>query len=584
MVEGNQVSNSNTVQLKVNEKTENPVTQVEKEKPSNPLQKNDNSKINSQAKGVPAATVEFTPENQPFFNHTVKPGESLSSISRKYFGDISHYKEIFKLNQSKDFPSINSSLEIGQVLKIPQKNTVAPAPAFIEKPAPVEKQTIEAKEKVKINIDLYYPEKTKDSTLVDVKVLDALKVNKSYDIHPKLLNNTNIKTEFGNWARKAADILEENKAGIIIASKTGEKYNVNSKFLNNLADVAADKNDGYLAIRHFFRDDMGLAFFNTVWAIDDIATNLKTDPYFTEFKEENKVFDLASVAKIYHLDNDKADYLGGLREHGHRGIPVHIETPIIGSLIEVKSSATAKEMINNLAKSFDSQGNLTDGNDFEKKVFEILDNKDNRKILIEHFKLNSKENLDSLIPAITGESGAAPTERDYNSYLCVGSVMLNRTLGRNLKKYAKATAQEIPETKIKPVPVKSILMEDGQFAITWAKVGDTETSIFNFQTSLNNKYKLGKLKEGGNSFESFKLANEVVTDLYSGIHNLKADLNGESTKEAGRNTSDLFYFNQSHNDDFSGKNAEAAAVKIIDNNNTQVFFKAWDGHAFFRYD
>ncbi|UVI33360.1 muramidase family protein [Paenibacillus spongiae] len=51
--------------------------------------------------------------------HTVRKGETLSSISRKYFGDSSYAKSIAKYNQLAD----NDDVKVGDVLKIPPVST-----------------------------------------------------------------------------------------------------------------------------------------------------------------------------------------------------------------------------------------------------------------------------------------------------------------------------------------------------------------------------------------------------------------------------------------------------------------------------
>lgn len=61
------------------------------------------------------------PSNQPerLQKYTVKQGDSLYAISRKFYGDSSHIDLIFKANRSS-LPSKNS-LKLGQILIIPPK-------------------------------------------------------------------------------------------------------------------------------------------------------------------------------------------------------------------------------------------------------------------------------------------------------------------------------------------------------------------------------------------------------------------------------------------------------------------------------
>ena len=60
-----------------------------------------------------------------------------------------------------------------------------------------------------------------------------------------------------------------------------------------------------ICFRHYRRNvDLEISFFNTIWAFDDIANNLKTDPFYTEIKGQKKAFDLSAVSKNYHIEND----------------------------------------------------------------------------------------------------------------------------------------------------------------------------------------------------------------------------------------------------------------------------------------
>lgn len=58
-------------------------------------------------------------DKSAYHYHTVGKGESLSAISKKYFGDAAKYNEIFKANT--DQLSDPDKIQVGQRLKIPNK-------------------------------------------------------------------------------------------------------------------------------------------------------------------------------------------------------------------------------------------------------------------------------------------------------------------------------------------------------------------------------------------------------------------------------------------------------------------------------
>jgi nucleoid-associated protein YgaU len=50
--------------------------------------------------------------------YTVQPGDTLSKISKQFYGDVNKYMRIFEANRDKlDDPNM---IRVGQVLKIPQ--------------------------------------------------------------------------------------------------------------------------------------------------------------------------------------------------------------------------------------------------------------------------------------------------------------------------------------------------------------------------------------------------------------------------------------------------------------------------------
>jgi len=68
---------------------------------------------------APAPTVATLPTTQPREQtYTVAPGDTLSSIATKYYGDASKYQKIFEAN--KDILKTPDSLQVGQKLRIPE--------------------------------------------------------------------------------------------------------------------------------------------------------------------------------------------------------------------------------------------------------------------------------------------------------------------------------------------------------------------------------------------------------------------------------------------------------------------------------
>ena len=72
------------------------------------------------APGTPAAGEKAAPSGQKILGkHTVKKGETLHSIARKYYGSTRYYKLIAEANKGK-LPA-NLAVRVGQELVIPQK-------------------------------------------------------------------------------------------------------------------------------------------------------------------------------------------------------------------------------------------------------------------------------------------------------------------------------------------------------------------------------------------------------------------------------------------------------------------------------
>ncbi|MBF2053773.1 MAG: LysM peptidoglycan-binding domain-containing protein [Candidatus Sericytochromatia bacterium] len=81
---------------------------------------------------VPADTPAAEPR---FTEHTVRPGDSLSTIARQHLGASNRYREIFEAN--RDQLQNPNNLSVGMTLKIPVDETQAAAPA----PPPAEAAT-----------------------------------------------------------------------------------------------------------------------------------------------------------------------------------------------------------------------------------------------------------------------------------------------------------------------------------------------------------------------------------------------------------------------------------------------------------
>jgi LysM repeat protein len=537
--------------------------------------------------------------------HTVKSGESLSTIAKKYFGNPNLYMALYDAN--RDVLKHPNQVHVGMELKLPadlfnslesQKSLVSPQPSLnnYHKENPLSYITLAAKEKpaaetgsmpslsaffssqsdpqvFKHNFDslLQTPDRLATSGNNIIEHDDAVKVNKRFDLAPKLTMQ-NIRSEFPAWADKLAGILAENKTKIKLPGANGEGVTVDSAFFQDLSRRV--KSGEYNEVKQAFQEKLGVGFVNTLFALDDVAFNMLNDPYYARYKDSAKTIDLNSVSEDFNLSSDKLNYLAHTAAHKHKQILVELELNP-ADLQKATTTQSADQIIKELGGYFNSKGTLTKPKEFETKVYQLLEDPVARRRLVEKFELNSEANLQALIPAITGEAGMASSQIDYNSYLAVGSVMMNRALGRNLKKAAMMSAQGKPESQFKPVSMTAIIREPGQFEIVWRPMNKSGGKTFyQFNQSQNQAFLNGKLKAGGNSHNAFSLAYEVTRDIFSGTNRLSAEVNGEERKGAGRSTANLFYFNQSRSQDYS--NGADASVALIDNNNTQVYFKTWN--------
>ncbi|RYX99639.1 LysM peptidoglycan-binding domain-containing protein, partial [bacterium] len=561
----------------------------------------DSSIINPVPKGNSASIINF---NQIPETYKVKKGDTLSSIAKEFLGKENAYMEIFQLNKSKSFSHPNSVLKVGMTLKMPvQEQSADPTSvpnkknnslSEYQKEHPLSYITLgqKGKEEVEVPEEVLNPEDQQSNESfysqfsqrretvnipgsASIVSNDAVKVNRTFNLQTTF--NPKTMKDADKWLAKAAETLKENNASIDIGVN-GNCLTIDSTMLKGISDkITENKTEGTKLLKEMF-EKSGTAFNNGLYAIDDVVSNLKNSPYYDEIKTQPKTFDLSQVAKEFSLDNDKKSYMSGVSSHSHRQVPLIIQAGQT-SESQAYSGKTSSELIKDLSKFFDARGNMKSPEAFEDAVYGMLDDQHSRRVLIEHFDLDSKENIDALIPAITSESGASSSQRDYDSYFAVGSVMINRTLGKNLKNAAVATAKGVAEDKIKPVTVKSIIFEPGQFEIAWRK--QNGATIYDNHKSLNNMFKKGSLQEG-NSKGSFELAYEVTNDLFAGMNKISAKVDGQTVKNSGRSTSDLFYFNQSRSKDYSQEANSESAVALIDKNNTHVFFKAWDEIAYFR--
>ncbi|MGE3725484.1 MAG: LysM peptidoglycan-binding domain-containing protein [Candidatus Sericytochromatia bacterium] len=559
----------------------------------------DQSRVLGSPQGSALTQLSFEPPSQPS-THTVKRGESLSTIANKYFGNSNLYMELYKAN--RDILSHPNALHVGMNLKLPAhlfpaaedkgRSPVPTGPSLntYRQENPLSYVTLAGKEKPgngdptqstevvgppapsrSFEHFLQSPDRLLAGGQNMIEHDDAVKVNKTFDLQPGMTLQ-NFKTQLPGWADKLASVLSENNASIKLPTANGAGTNVDSRFFTELSRRV--KAGEYEAVKKEFAEKFGVGFVNTLLALDDVAFNIKNDPYYAEHKSAPKTIDLASVQDDFNLSSDKLNYLAHTAAHKHKQIPVQLQMDP-ATLQQATTTQSADELIKDLGSYFNSRGTLTKPKEFEEKVYKLLDDPVARRRLVEKFKLNSEANLQALVPAITGEAGMASSQIDYNSYLAVGSVMMNRALGRNLKKAAMMSAQGKAPGQFKPVSMKDIIREEGQFEIVWRPMPNSGGKTFyQFNEAQNQAFLKGKLKAGGNSHNAFSMAYEVAKDIFAGTNRLAADVNGTTQKGAGRSISDLFFFNQSRSKDYS--NGAGASVAYVDTNNTQVFFKTWN--------
>ncbi|MBT9548667.1 MAG: LysM peptidoglycan-binding domain-containing protein [Candidatus Sericytochromatia bacterium] len=581
-----------------------PAPNAPSQPPTNSSQPN-LSTVQSSPQGSALAQLSFEPPTPQPSTHTVKRGESLSSIANKYFGNANLYMELYKVN--RDILSHPNALHTGMTLKLPTelfpaatdkgRSPVPTGPSFnaYRQENPLSYITLGGKEKPgkdqpsnagtpqvsgfvgppapPRSFEHFFeaPDRLLSGGQNLIEHDDAVKVNKTFDLQPGMTLK-NFKTQLPGWADKLATVLAENKASIKLPTPDGAGTTVDSRFFTELSRRV--KAGEYEAVKKEFGEKFGVGFVNTLLALDDVAFNIKNDPYYSEYKSAPKTIDLASVQADFNLSSDKLNYLAHTAAHKHKQVPVQLQMDP-AALQQATTTQSADELIKDLGSYFNSKGTLTKPKEFEEKVYKLLDDPVARRRLVEKFKLNSEANLQALVPAITGEAGMASSQIDYNSYLAVGSVMMNRALGRNLKKAAMMSAQGKPAEQFKPVSMKDIVREEGQFEIVWRPMPNSGGKTFyQFNEAQNQAFLNGKLKVGGNSHNAFSMAYEVAKDIFAGTNRLAADVNGTTQKGAGRSIGDLFFFNQSRSQDYS--NGAGASVAYVDTNNTQVFFKTWN--------
>lgn len=577
-----------------------------------------------QGQAMPTVSLDAPPK--PIL-HTVARNETLSSIAKKHLGNQNLYMEIFNLN--RDILRHPNQIHAGMVLRLPggpepdvvvrpddkpvaetkpvrspeaslgpyraenplsyvtlgqqpvasdKTRLLGPDSLFAKflKPVPSHTPTgqggiVPPLAPMPSHGDLSEIVGGREQTLgATVSHEDAVKVNKRFDISPKLTTN-NLAKEFAPWAREVAGILRANQAGIQLPTQQGQPVTLTADKLEALAAKPIGEAADY------FRKELGIALFNTLWAIDDVASDMKHDPYYSEVKATPKTVDLAAVADRFNLCDDKQSYLAKTAAHRHKQIPILLQG---AATTDAKAPArTPAQILTSLSKHFNAKGALTKPAEFEAEVYQLLENQTDRRHLVQHFGLDSAENLNAMVPGITSEGGMGDSQRTYNSYFAVGSVMLNRALGRNLRLAAAHQAQGKPAASFKPFTMSQVLFEPQQFEITWrAMPGTKNKTFYQYSQGLNQAFLNHKL--GGGQREAYETAYEAARDLVSGMHQLQAEVNGTPQKNSGRSTGALFYFNQSRSQDFS--QSSSAAVSLVDSNNTHVFFKEWDQRAYFR--
>lgn len=100
--------------------------------------------LGEEVQAPPAAeSTPETPREIEIIEHTVRPGESLSTIAREHLGDANRYREIFEAN--RDQLSSPDRLGQGMVLKVPVEKAPAREPASATPPpAPPAAETPDA--------------------------------------------------------------------------------------------------------------------------------------------------------------------------------------------------------------------------------------------------------------------------------------------------------------------------------------------------------------------------------------------------------------------------------------------------------
>lgn len=571
--------------------------------------------LSASGQALPFVALDEEPSHPE--SHTVNAGDSLSKIAKKYFGNPNLYMEIF--NANRDQLKHPNALRQGMVLKLPQElfgktdpteatsrpesgilrnyrsenplsyvtlhSELAPT---VEEPA----QHLHASDATRVEQPLAqiraFTADDNDFNQVALQDLtsgrdssrensilheDAVKVDKNFDAQSGMTLG-NLSTTYDDWLHTTAGILTEHNASIKLPNNHGEPVSVDAAQLERLAAKPFNE------VKAYFRDELGIAFVNTLWAMDDVLVDMQHDPYYQALKSVPKTVDLSAVADKFNLDSDKLNYLAQTHAHKHKQVPVELH----GAPEKIRSqfsSKSADQILEGLSAHFDAKGRLTDPNDFETDVYALLEDASARRQLIQEFSLGSEDNLNAWAPAITAEGGMAESQRDYNSYFSVAAVMLNRVMGRNIRKAASHLAKGNSMETFKPIGMEQIIKEQGQFEIAWrAAPGTGGKNIYDYNKGLNTAFIKGRLNEGGNSQESFERAYEVTKDLLSGMSHMQADVNGVPQKNTGRSISDLFYFNQSRSRDYAS--SEDSAVAYIDDNNTHVFFKEWGDISFFR--
>ena len=160
---------------------------------------------------------------------------------------------------------------------------------------------------------------------------------------------------------------------------------------------------------------------------------------------------------------------------------------------------------------------------YETEINKVLSNPENRKNLVEYFKLNDPENKSSLVRAMSMESGFS----EYSDMFPVAGVMLNRALSQNLVQSASNfKVYGDKGLKLTPRNIDQVIKEAGEFAINKKEYNNRKPELELF-------IKSGKAVNQRDYSKNL----EVAEDLFAGKNTF--DFKGKTV-----NISPLYYFSK----------------------------------------